>query len=109
MARGAIDRNDGPGRDAVAVAIAGMAQIGASFGNPLRTVAGWSFILAPLPNVPAHVEQACAIGGERVDRAGSAPAIRCPVEKWKFALPDVAGTELCIIRFTVAPMKNGID
>ena len=109
MARGAIERDDGPRRDAVAVAIAGVAQIGAPFGDPLRTVAGRPFIVAPFPYVSAHVEQARAVGVERVDRTGRTPAIRRPIDKWKFALPDVAGTEFCIVRFTVAPMKERID
>lgn len=95
VAAGTIGRVGGARGDTIAVAIANVAQIRATFNN-FSVAAFWVTrewakpIAAPVPHVASHVIQAIAVGRETFGGCSAGVTIGAAVERGEFALPNVA-------------------
>src|SRR5580700_10285632 len=65
-------------------------------------------IKTPFPDVTDHVVEAKSIGSERIDGRQSRKAVGGGIAVRKLTLPDIAGQEVVIIGFLVAPGEAGI-
>ena len=97
-----------------------MAEKGAPFGkavsfhllqavpHPLFQRTDAEILGCPFPDIADHVVQAKIVRGERFCRCRGGIAVSPAVGLRKPALPDVAGHEICIIRFVITPGKAHI-
>src|SRR5690606_12116038 len=121
MGGGGIRRTAHASRNAVAVAIAAMAEEGATLQQALAILAGHGVtrfsggaerlyaekLRAPFPGVSSHVEKPVAIGLECIDGSGGGISVSCKILFRKPALPDVASRAI-VRRVLVAPWIGDI-